>query len=74
MAKPKKRLTLTQWAQIGTLLGDLLWDQERTHLLLIGYFNKKGITDDEHVAALCDEVFRRIEQGFRPPKKGGKNG
>jgi len=64
-------MTLTdgQWEHLGSILGDYLWDQEKTHALICEYLNEQGITNEKKIAVIADEVFRRIEVGFKRPNK-----
>lgn len=69
MPRDKRTLTSGQWEHLGSILGDHLWDQEKTHALIIEYLSEQGITDERRVAVLADETFRRIEVGFARDKK-----
>lgn len=68
MPRNKHTLTASQWKHLGSIIGDFLWDQERAHELVREYFNEQGIPEDR-IAELSNELFRRIEAGFKQPNK-----
>lgn len=68
MPRDKRTLTAGQWENLGSMLGDYLWDQERTHEILGEYFHECGVPD-KRIEVLADETFRRIEAGFARDKK-----
>jgi hypothetical protein len=68
MPRDKRTLTSGQWENLGSILGDYLWDQERTHNILEEYFHECGIPA-KRIEVLADETFKRIEAGFARKEK-----
>lgn len=64
MPRNKRTLTSGQWENLGSILGDYLWDREEARSLIDKYLTECGIPTDRTVV-LFDEVFQRIEVGFQ---------
>jgi hypothetical protein len=69
MPRDRQALTAGQWEHLGSIIGDYLWDQDRFHAVLTDYLNEQGITNEDKVAVLADETFRRVEAGFARKEK-----
>lgn len=69
MARNRQTLTSGQWENLGSLIGDYLWDRESAQSLVRNYLEECGIPEDR-MQVVADEVLQRVEAGFARPKKG----